>query len=132
MGRHVVVKRLLVTVVMASIVTIGGPGTAVAGGSWLEPRAVDGVGGGTDTWDAWAAPGAVVTLTGDFCNGQGAAAGAEAWTAYLRPMAGSAHRIEVAPLAVSAAAGNGCAYLAITTFTVPEVAPDVYSVDVCA
>src|SRR5688572_18129035 len=102
-------KRLLLAGAMASIISVGGSGSAVAGGSWLDPRDVQGVGGGTDTWDAWAAPGAVVTMVGDFCDGQGAAPGAETWTAYLRPMAGSVRRIEVAPVTISAAAGNGCA-----------------------
>jgi hypothetical protein len=126
-------RRALTIAIAALIASLGGSSSALAGGSWLEPREVVGVGGGTgSTWDGWAAPGAVMTMAGDFCGGQGAPPKAESWTAYLRPAVGGGHRIELAPITISAAAGNGCSHLATTTFTVPDVVHDIYWVDVCA
>jgi hypothetical protein len=121
-------RRLAIVGVLAAV--LGGASPANAGGSWLEIREVDGVGGGT-SWDGWGAPGSIVTMAGDFCHGQGAAPGSATWTAYLRPLEGPGRRVEVGPVTISDAAGRGCLLLARTTFTVPDVAPGPYWVEVC-
>ncbi len=121
-------RRLVIVGVLGAI--LAGASPALAGGSWLEVREVDGVGGGT-SWDGWGAPGSIVTMAGDFCHGQGAAPGSATWTAYLRPLEGPGRRVEVGPVTISDAAGRGCLLLARTTFTVPDVAPGPYWIEVC-
>jgi hypothetical protein len=123
-------RRLVIVGVLGAI--LAGASPALAGGSWLEVREVDGVGGGT-SWDGWGAPGSIVTMAGDFCHGQGAAPGSATWNAYLRPFDGRGHtaRVEVGQVSISDAPGRGCRLLARTTFAVPDVAPGPYWIEVC-
>ncbi len=125
------VRRMLVTcfVVMASLAAAAP--AALAGGSWIDLREVDGqpVSAGPSAGPAWAPAGAVVTMQGAFCDGQLAPVSAGPWFAYLDPPGRSP--MLLAPVEVAAAGGNGCPYLARTTFVVPEVAPGDYVVHVC-
>lgn len=124
-------RRLAIVGVLAAVLADASP--ANAGGSWIEVREVDGVGGGTSTSGGWAAPGSILTMAGDFCHGQGAARASGTWTAYLRAfeVRGRTERVELAPVSISDAPGRSCLLLARTIFTVPDVAPGPYWIEVC-
>lgn len=118
---------VVTTLVVSAIVA-----PASAGGSWLELRRVDGLGGqSTGVWGGWASSGSSVFMQGDFCGGQQADPSADSWTAYLRRDP-SGPRLPLGAVNIDTATGNGCPYSASVTFTVPDVESGMYWVDVCA
>jgi hypothetical protein len=123
-------RRLLVALSVPTLFVIAAP-PAAAGGSWLELREVDGVGEASDgPWGGWAAPGSTVHMAGDFCNGQQAEPSAGPWSAYLRPDPRGPERY-LGGVTVADNPGNGCPFVASISFTVPQVDPGQYWVDVC-
>ncbi len=121
-------------VLLAALTFVGtlAASPAVAGGSWLELREVQGTGAvGDDPWGGWVGPGATATMRGDFCDGQQAHPSAGPWTAYLSPDAGGPS-IALSPVTIGPATGNACQWVASTTFVVPDVPTGSYWVHVCA
>jgi hypothetical protein len=124
--------RRALTTSLISAVLILVPSVALAGGSWLEPVRLTGPGGmPTDSLPGWAAPGTTMVMGASFCGGAQAHPSRGPWTAFLRRDP-QGRRIELAPVTIGEASGDGCPYHASVTFTVPAVESGVYWVDVCA
>ena len=117
--------------VAATVLTVGalvtGVPVASAGGSWLEIRDVQGDGAPGGVWGGWAGPGAVVTMRGTFGSGAQAPPSRGPWVAELRPEQ-RGPRVRLGPVDLDLGASS---WVATATFTVPDVPPGVYWVDVC-
>jgi anti-sigma-K factor RskA len=117
--------------VAAAVLTVGALATGVpiasAGGSWLDIRDVRGDGAPGGIWGGWAGPGAVVTMRGTFGSGTQAPPSRGPWVADLRPEEGGP-TVRLGPVDLDLDASS---WVATATFTVPDVRPGVYWVDVC-
>jgi hypothetical protein len=121
-------RQLVVAASLASIVALAlGAPMASAGGSWLEIRDVQGDGAPGGTWGGWAGPGAVVTMRGTFGSGALASPSRGPWVAELRPEGGG-QTVRLGSVDLDL---DPSGWVATTTFTVPDVQPGVYWVDVC-
>ena len=116
-------------VVLTALVFLAFAQPARAGGSWIEVSGSRHVRIGT--WElGYAGAGTLVTMRGDFSDGQQAPVEAGPWYAYLTPDVGDVS----APVllgSVSIAETGGYPYVATARFTAPSVPVGTYWVHVC-
>jgi hypothetical protein len=128
---RLMVRRLLVLLAIPTLIVPFMSSNAVAGGSWLEIRGVEGAGAPSEgPWGGWAAPGAVVTMRAAFSSGSQAGVSAGPWDAYLTGPGNEL--IYLAPVEIGPATGNYGSHVASVTFAVPSIASGGYHVNVCA
>ena len=108
-------RRLLITLIFATVVIALTPGAGQAGGSWIE-------------FDGPLVVGTRVTGSGTFGNGQQAGVGAGPWFATLRPEEPGVDDIALGPVEISRASSFG--WRATVTFVVPDVPTGEYWVDI--
>ena len=108
-------RKLLTTFALASALLALSPGSASAGGSWIE-------------LDGPAIVGTTVSPTGLFGDGQQAPVSAGPWVATLRPEAPGVERIALGPVQI--VESNSWGWRATVTFVVPDVPTGEYWVDV--
>ena len=109
------IRKLLITLIFATVVIALTPGAGQAGGSWIE-------------FDGPLVVGTRVTGSGTFGNGQQAGVGAGPWFATLRAEEPGVDDIALGHVEVSRASSFG--WRATVTFVVPEVPTGEYWVDI--